>query len=194
MLRTKITNYKEYIMVGNVFVKNGLNLIYGASGLGKTFSTIKALNEDNITPYLIDFDNNLSPETTGLEFVHLDGVEILKLHKEDTEGIDIPDNGVFIVDTWQLFIDAGGTIDFLKEIAKLGNTVVIVAHNKDLATKQNIPDMDRRIANHMDSKLYLEYDKGSSTKTNPRPEGVNLHIEKLRNYAGDRIIPNWMRR
>ena len=188
-----ITDYKEYIMIGKVFVSNGLNLVYGASGTGKTISTIKALNEEGITPYLLDFDDNLSPEASNCNFYHVNGSAMFE-SKESLTSATIPTNSVIVVDTWQLFMTNGGHIDILREWAdKYNNTIIIIAHNKDLATRTDLPDMDSRIANHMSSKLFLEYDKGSKTKTNPRPEGTNLTVLKLRGYKGPRTIYNWMR-
>ena len=49
-------------MIAEVFRKNGINLVYGASGLGKTVSSVKAINSNGIKPILLDFDNNMSPE------------------------------------------------------------------------------------------------------------------------------------
>jgi len=180
-------------MIGNVFVSNGMNLIYGASGTGKTISTIKALNSDGITPFLVDFDDNLSPESSNCKFNHVNGSAMFK-SKQSLSSAVIPTDSVIIIDTWQLFITNGGSIDILVEWrTKYNNTIIIVAHSKELATRSDLPDMDSRIANHMHSKLFLEYDKGSRTKTNPRPAGTNLTVLKLRGYSGDRTIHNWMR-
>ena len=60
-------------MIANVFRKNGINLVYGASGLGKTVSSIKAINAEGIVPLLLDFDNNMSPENNKCEYVHING-------------------------------------------------------------------------------------------------------------------------
>lgn len=61
MLNYEIKQYEEVIMIAEVFRKNGINLVYGASGLGKTVSSVKAINSNGIKPILLDFDNNMSP-------------------------------------------------------------------------------------------------------------------------------------
>ena len=188
MLKHEITKYKELKMIGKVFANKGINLIYGESGSGKTVGTIKALNEDGITPILLDFDDNLSPENNECEYVHIDGSKYLKDSK-----VLIPSGKVIIVDTWQMFLINGGDIKDIYEIMKHDNTVIIVAHNKPIATKEDIPDIDHKYSNHFASKLCLEWDKGNGTKTNPRPKGFHLTVQKLRGYRGDRIIYNWMR-
>jgi hypothetical protein len=188
MYSHKINVYKDIVMLGKVFKKDGINLVYGESGLGKTVSTVKALNEDNVVPILLDFDNNNSPQSNGCEYIHIDGNSVLQ-----SKNITLPTGEVIIIDTWQTFTDAGGSIEFVKKLQSKNNTIVIVAHNKPLATRGDIPDMDNKIYNHLDSKLFLEYDKGSTVRSNPRPEGFNLHVLKLRGYDGSRIIKNWMR-
>lgn len=188
MLKNPILDYKEQVMLGKVFVEGGINLIYGASGTGKTVSTIKALNSDDIIPILLDYDDNLSPEANDCKYIHIDGLAYLG----DDKAV-MPTKKVIIVDTWQMLLTNGGSIRTIEAMHKAGNTVIIVAHNKPLATKTDVPDVDSRYANHFASKLFLEYDKGSTTKTNPRPEGFNLTVLKLRGYKGDRTIVNWMR-
>lgn len=178
-------------MLGKVFKKDGINLIYGESGSGKTVSTIKALNEDGIIPILLDFDNNLNPDKLGIKYIHIDGLKAMSALTENA-ATAISDS-VIIIDTWQLFVTNGYGIADAKKLQQHNNTIIIIAHNKDIATKTDIPDMDPKIVNHLDSKLYLEYDKGSTTKTNPRPEGYNLVVKKLRGYQGSRTIQSWMR-
>ena len=53
MFKHEITQYEEVVMIANVFRKNGINLVYGASGLGKTVSSVKAVNADGLKPILL---------------------------------------------------------------------------------------------------------------------------------------------
>jgi len=200
-------------MIGKVFVKNKVNFLYGESGLGKTISTIKALNEENICPILFDLDDNLNPETMGIEAIHVDGERFLRhLHQYDSlkEGdrnekdkVSVPDDSVIIVDTYKKlepwikkFKD-----DFSTDIVELLNarhrncTLIIIGHNVDIATKKDIPDAPSEFVNHCASKLFLSMvkytdmiDKKKIVSSEP-----TLKILKLRNYDGDRSIRNWMR-
>lgn len=196
MLKSRIIKYEEVIMLGKVFKKNGLNLVYGPSGVGKTISSIKALNAEDIEPVLVDFDNNNSPEFNNCNYKHINGIDVIdRIRSKDY--VEIIKDSVIVIDTWQLFLTNVGSakkaIEFLYLLVDNNNTVIVIAHNKDIATKTDIPDIDSKYVNHMDSKLFLEYDKGNSSKTNPRPEGYNLTVLKLRGYNGPRTIYNWMR-
>lgn len=173
-------------MLGKVFKEGGINLIYGESGTGKTISAIKALNEEGVTPILLDFDDNDSPEANECEYLHIDGSKYLL----DTDSV-IPTNEVIIIDTWQMLLTNGGRIEDVIKIKEAGNTVILIAHNKAIATKQDIPDIDPKYSNHFASKLFLQYSKGS--KPAAIPEGCHLTILKLRGYRGKRTIHNWMR-
>jgi len=185
MLSYNITAYKGITMVGKVFRENGINLIYGESGVGKTVSSVKALNKENLIPILLDFDDNDSPISQNIEFIHINGTKYIKNKSTAT----IPTNTIVIIDTWEMFLANNGTIEDIKRIRNNNNTVIIVAHSKDIATKRDIPDIDPKYSNHFASKLFLEY----KPKTTKADESFNLIIKKLRGYKGSRIIKNWMR-
>ena len=171
-------------MFGKVFRELGINMVYGESGIGKTISTIKALNEEGITPLLLDFDDNDSPTENKCKYIHINGdMYISKKHLSK-----IPTDSVIIVDTWQTYLDAGGTMEHLEAIRDNGNTIIIIAHSKPIATKKDIPDMDSKYANHLASKLYLEYVKPAKAA-----ESTNLIVMKSRGYKGPRVVKNWMR-
>jgi len=189
MLKHEITTYEEVIMIAQVFRKNGINLVYGASGLGKTVSSVKAVNLEGIKPILLDFDNNMSPEKNQCEYVHVNGPDFMKEYLAGNSSVKLPTDRVIIIDTWATFEANEGTIDHLKEFAKAGNTIIIIAHNLDLATRRDIPDMPAVIVNHIDSKLYLDHKYEAKTGNN----NYNLHVMKCRGYQGSRIIENWMR-
>jgi archaellum biogenesis ATPase FlaH len=184
-----ITEYKDIVMVGKVFKKNGISLIYGESGTGKTVSTIKAMNIEKIVPILLDFDNNQSPQENKCEYVHVNGTTALK-----DKDLILPMNSVVIIDTWAYYCKANPAINkmaFIDKLIEVGNTVIIIAHNKGIATKQDIPDMDEEIVNHLSAKLWLER-KGIIKKG--IGEIINiLHIYKCRGYSGKTTILNWMR-
>jgi len=185
MLGYEIKEYEEIIMIGKVFRKNGINMIYGESGVGKTISTVKALNTDSIVPILLDFDNNDSPDSQEVQFVHIDGDKYIK----NIDTSRTPTGEVIIIDTWQMFINSGGDMDIVNRILHAGNTVIIIAHSKDIATKRDIPDIEEKYSNNFSGKLYLEHIKGTSRT----PEAYNLVIKKLRGYVGAKTIENWMR-
>ena len=90
-------------MIAEVFRKNGINLVYGASGLGKTVSSVKAINSNGIKPILLDFDNNMSPEKNNCKYTHINGADFMKNYLNDNSSIILPKDQVIIVDTWATF-------------------------------------------------------------------------------------------
>jgi len=199
MLSNIITEYKEISMLGKVFKKDGINCLYGESGLGKTVSSIKALNEDGITPILLDFDGNDSQEANECKYTHVDGIKFIA--KYMTKEAIIPKGVVIVIDTWALFEPHyNANKDLLEDLHK-DNTLIIIAHNKDIATKKDIPAVPEVLINHWDAKLYMSFSNGTKGKaassTKPavlaKPASSNLTVMKLRSYKGPRVIPNWMR-
>ena len=193
MLNHVIKHYEGIVMLGKVFKYRGINCIYGSSGLGKTVSTVKALNEDDITPILLDFDNNNSPEENGCNYIHVDGKRFMASYSVN-EAV-IPRDRVIIIDTWAMFesyLKVPSNDKLLEDLSK-DNTIIIIAHNKDIASKRDIPDVPDELINHWDSKLFLWFDEGSKTKSNPRPPSYNLTVMKLRSYKGERVLIDWMR-
>ena len=184
-----ITEYKDIVMLGKVFAKGGISCLYGESGLGKTISTIKALNEEDIVPILLDFDNNNSPEQNGCNYEHIDGWKFMESFKDPEIATTIPRDVVIVIDTWAMFANYIDTLEDLRQ----DNTIIIIGHVLDIATKQDIPDFPTEFINHCQAKLFMSYDKGSSVKGKIRMPGPVLEVKKLRGYKGDKYIRNWMR-
>ncbi len=169
-------------MLAQVFRQNKINLLYGESGCGKTVSAIKALNAEGIEPILFDLDDNDSPAQNQCSYLHIDGYKALA-----NKTITMPIDRVIIVDTWHMFESAGGTIAKLELMAE-NNTVILIDHNKDIATKKDIPMMSEELVNHLGSKLWLERTYSTTKGTHH-----NLHIKKCRGYQGGSPIVEWMR-
>jgi len=193
MLKHTITTYKEINMIGGVFRQGGINCIYGASGMGKTISSIKALNQDGIIPILLDFDDNDSAEQNECQFKHVEGWDFMKAYKDPETATTIPRGEVIVIDTWHLFSDFYNEDPELLANLADGNTIIIIGHIVDIATKQDIPDIPSEFINHCHAKLFLSFDKGSSAKGKERLPGPVLEVKKLRGYKGPKLIRNWMR-
>ena len=173
MLKYEIKEYKKMELIGSLFEKGSVNLIYGESGVGKTITTMKLLNKQDIVPILIDYDNNRSPDENQCKYIHIDGYLMNKDNK-----LNIPIDKVIVIDTYSRYMDSGNTHDFLNKLSEHGNTVIVVAHNKNIATKRDIPDVDEQWSNHLGSKIWMDRTK----------VGANIHILKSRGYVGDRIV------
>jgi len=181
-LNYKIKDYTNVEFIGKVFRKGKLNCLYGKIGIGKTLSTIKALNKDNIVPILLDFDDHDSPKEMECKFIHYYGWSFMGGYQQKDSEITIPKDYVIVIDTWAMFKPYKGFIDVLLSNK---NTVILLGHTLDLASKQDMCDIDSELINHS-SKLYLSYDKGNKT----RDSGYILEIMKLRGYKGDMVDVN----
>jgi len=190
-----VEDYKPVELVGGVFRKGGINMIYGASGLGKTVSTIKALNAEDIEPILIDFDENDSPADNNCHYTHVLGTRAVAKGKD----LQVPSNCVIVIDTWVSATAVVGSestlLDWVKMLQGDTNTIILIAHNKDIATKKDIPDVDEKIVNQLSAKLHMYYQPGKAktAKTPAKPDSVGLEVLKLRGYKGPRKIMSWMR-
>jgi archaellum biogenesis ATPase FlaH len=191
------------MFIAKVFVKNKVNFLYGESGIGKTISTIKALNKDNITPYLIDFDDNPDPSNMGCKCELIDGnklsKELLKQIKENEVDMDLPEHSVLIIDTFSLADYYNSKflkevkIDYIEALKKIEKniTIIIIGHIQEIATRRDLPDAPQKFVNHCASKLLLTY----KNITIDREKYIvpTLVIKKLRGYDGERELFNWMR-
>jgi len=201
---------QEYIVkiepmerIGEVFSKNKLNLIHGVQGSGKSFSTIKCLNADGITPIHINLD-----DSTGLEELSTYNVRDsfmidflgCKLEKSDMKGF------VVIIDTYTRFeaeIFARGiitehiglfnliesTIDFYDNEV----TVIMIGHTAPFVGRDGIFNDNTFLDRGCAEELWLEKSTFKATKASPARTEYNLHVQKGRGFSGDRIINNWMR-
>jgi len=193
MLKYAIKSYEEIGMIGEIFVKNKINFLYGESGVGKTVSTIKAINKDNIEPILLDFDDNLSPKINECKYIHIDGYAFIDGYI-NSSNVELPKDEVVVIDTYIMFEPVMNKlleldIDLIELLIQNKNTLVLIGHNKDLATRRDIPDAPSEFVNHCASKLFVSRQKNPITKV-VQP---TLTVMKLRGYSGSREIYNWMR-
>jgi hypothetical protein len=65
-------------------IPSGVTVMYGASGVGKTYSLVKHLNRNGIKPILIDFDNN-SKVAEELDVEYADGYWQINMIRESID-------------------------------------------------------------------------------------------------------------
>ena len=197
MLSSIIKVYKEHIMIADVFPENGISLIYGASGIGKTITTIKHLNDVGITPIHFDLDSNIDPKEFGIDVIHIDGNDIIRRMADDEqlEPVALPAEGVMILDTWQLLSSAFGeesyAMRYAKKLRDNGMTVIIIGHENKHKNDRDNPDMSPEYANHLDAKLWFHTGRAVTTGKDKSPATYNLKVVKLRGYKGEPIIYEW---
>ena len=181
--------------VAGLFPKGKISLLYGDSGLGKTVSTVKALNAVGVVPILYDFDDNPVSDEVNCEYILINGENTLVRDGDTTDfrddNFEVPRERVFIIDTWSSFSEwfssERDAISFIKRnFIRNNNTVIIIGHAKDIATRRDIPMMDEVIANHLASKLWLR-----EPRAKEKAEKRVLEVKKLRGSNINRIA-GWM--
>lgn len=166
--------------------ENKILLIHGESGAGKTVFIVKHLNENGITPLLFDLDDNEAEELEGLNCKcdMVDGYAMLEsMEDADVEALK---GKVVIIDTWKLFqTEVGSEIlahEVLKNMCKLGVTVVVIAHTTPFSGQNDKPDVLDEIYRHIKGRLYIR------KTTLKNAVEYHLLIEKIRGYKGDKIV------
>lgn len=179
-------------MLTSLIEKNKLALVHGESGSGKTVFAIKHLNENNITPILVDFDDNSNEEMDKNEInaTIVDGYTFMHEMLDIEHGRELRESikgSCLIIDTWTLFCkemdyDEHQAKDMLEILSKAGFTIIILAHTKPFSGKEDVPDMDGKVYRHIKSRFYIR-------RTTLKSQiDYDLLIEKARGYKGSKII------
>ena len=164
--------------IGELIPVGKTTLLHGRSGSGKTMSIIKYLNENEVTPYFIDFDSN--DEYASMDIVHIDGYKLVDYTSDDTKKalIDSLTDGVVIIDTYALASKIFDVELFIDELNGYGITVIIIAHTVYYSGKPAEPACEVVFSNHVACRLHL-HNEVKKTKTD-----VYLEVEKLRGKIG----------
>ncbi len=209
MLNKHIIKEREIYHLADL-IPNGKTILYGQSGVGKTFSILKHFNKNKIKPILLDFDNNPKYD---FDYYHLDGVSVMKeffakYHRDKIDSdCDLMDSNIpLIIDTYAMLDKCLNSIPLKADLASdelMSNiemldifierfmlypddAIIFIAHTKNSRTDTH-PDIDDIFANNCDCKLRLVHD--ISKKIND----VYLIKEKSRLSSGDNIIWEWER-
>jgi archaellum biogenesis ATPase FlaH len=186
----------SYQRIAGLFPQHEITLLYGSYGTGKSYSTIKALNEAKIKPLYINLDHTAGLE--GLSFENLS--EGLLEHYKDITSITSED--VVIIDTYTQFVNTFAPshsprdiYNLIKDIQQSFNqcTLIVIGHSEDLATRNDLFKDNPMLIRNAAEALLLEKILYRATKTRSDYIEYKLRVLKGRGYKGPRIIQNWMR-
>lgn len=190
---------EEINMLTPYISENDTALIYGQSGSGKTQFIVNHLNENNIVPILIDFDNNQTSHFKAVnqksEVLIVEGVDFLSaiLKKSNSQLRQDLKGKVLILDTWVLinvwFNERGTPLTEQQVYKKLKTlkdniedcTIIIIAHADCFGSKEDKPEMDSAVYNHIDTRLNIKVHTTTTKRT------YTLFVEKVRGYTGEKI-------
>jgi len=189
----------NYTFIGGIIPKNEVTLIVGLPGSGKTYTTIKFLNQQNIIPIVANLDyspiNGLLANQYGEELV------IAALKEDAIEGIQ---DKVIIFDTYQRvseILDVEEDKKSKEKVAKAFEnlahkhqcTVIVICHPEDYVGKDGVFKDNKYLARNCAEYIYIDsiLPRGKTGTT----EDI-MHktvIKKGRGAGGERVIDNWMR-
>ena len=180
------------MMLSTYIEKNKITLIHGESGSGKSIFAVKELNEAGIKPVYIDFDDNELNEfrTLNCECDLIEGEtffdDFIGKNYYNLELWNHLKDKVVIIDTWTLFSAyCGSELNahrIVKDLIRLGSTVIILAHTTPYSGKEDKPEMEDKIYRHIKARLYIR-----RTTLKSKIE-YHLIIEKLRGHQGDKMM------
>ena len=198
ILPMKIKMLKFPKRIGNLIPLNHLTLLSGLPGTGKSYSLLKFLNENGISPVLfnLDYDSSLLPFT--LNASRDDSQELEYLVNNEFSNIQ---GSVIVLDTYQeckriLGLEAVKKqetfVHQLQVLCREQNcTIIVVGHPTDLVGSTGIfkdnPALVRNCYEHLHLDKVIDKRKKPSTTT------FTLYVNKGRGIGGSKIIHDWMR-
>lgn len=188
----KITSYSR---IGNIIPRNEVTAIVGLPSVGKTHTVIKFLNQEGITPIVINLDE--SPHDDSLNVISLPGSQIHNLDKFT----DLADK-VIIIDTYQLMMDELGFDNTESEQKKISRslirtahekqvTIIVLAHTEDFASKEGIFTANPFLIRDCAEQIIMQSKQTNKIKDNE--VSYCSTVKKGRGIGGTKIIDNWMR-
>lgn len=200
----RICNMSQYILktvprIGGIIPKNQLTLLTGLPGSGKSYTLIKFLNSEKITPiyFNLDYDSTIPNE---LKIFHADPSWIKELLKKEIK--DLKDQVVVIDPYINMMLDvfkSGNTLENQNIVVKLlielcheeSCTIVVVGHSEDFVGKDGIFRDNTLLIRKAYEHIHVEV-------IMPRGKTVKdilyrTFIKKGRGIGGVKMIENWMR-
>lgn len=196
LLKKKRLEIEKVDRIGGLIPIGKLTLVSGLPGAGKSYSIIKFLNENDVTPIYFNLDEteigDLKTEMFGSE----DLMDLLKFNYIDL------DNQVIVLDTYTRIeqISNIGKDELAKILEDLCSkyknlTLILLAHPEEFVGKDGVFKDNPMIARNCYEFLHLEKQISSSTAKGVTTKTLKfwLYVNKGRGYDGDRVIENFMR-
>jgi len=189
----------NYTFIGGIIPKNEVTLIVGLPGTGKTYTTIKFLNSEDIIPIVANLD--YSPIDGLLANQYGEELVIAALKENNISGLK---DKVVIFDTYQRLseiLEIDETRKSKETLAKALEdlahshqcTVIIICHPEDYVGKDGVFKDNKYLARNCAEYIYMDsiIPRGKSGETKDITH--KTIVKKGRGSGGERVITNWMR-
>jgi hypothetical protein len=195
---TSMSMMPEHKRIADIFPENGISIVLGEIGIGKTYSTLLALKLARIVPYWFNLDKcNMQPDFTDQDVKNCTDVNQLMNLVLNSNVMPPRDMEVLMIDSLtRLKPIMDSQSDFvagLERLTQYGITIILTAHPEKLATAK-VPVLKGwdYIMDTCDELMYLDR---YTTMKDKKAYGRNpyLRLVKARMYKGNNPIHNWMR-
>lgn len=199
ILPTPAMKISNYVRIGNIIPKSSLTLVTGLPATGKSFTTLKFLNQEGIKPFVF----NLDEDPSQLQFKTIGMTSDREALKAFINGeIEDLDNEVIVIDTYSRLIAELGIqnteqeqrwiTDTLLNLCKSkGYTIIIIGHPEDYVGKSSIFKDNQSLVR--DCHEHIHFDKTMPTGKNIQNISYATYINKGRGIGGSSVIENWLR-
>ncbi len=184
--------------IAGIIPINKLTLLTALPGSGKSYSLLKFLNINQITPILFNLDEDAALQDFAVyNFTDPDILRsVMSGEAEDLKGT------VIVIDTYIRLLDVLGTPENTKEIqiniaqkleqlCKLYEcTIIVIGHPEDYVGRSSIFKDNQYLVRCAAEHLHI--DKILSTKKGSQPE-YRMYVNKGRGISGSKIYEDWLR-
>ena len=185
-------------LIGGILPKNRLTLMHGAQGSGKTYSLIKMLNTEGISPVYLDFDH--TDGISNLNYTRINSTFFNKMLSKE-ECVDLKGK-VVVLDTYSRVhadlltkgLTEKGIFNVFEELITFYDiTFVVIGHTRAFVGKDGIFQDNMHLVRGCSEELFLEKTVYKKNKAGDPRVTFTLHVCKGRGSGGAKPIDNWMR-
>ena len=184
--------------IAGIIPINRLTLLTALPGCGKSYSLLKFLNLNHITPIFFNLDEDAAlQEFSMYNFTDPDILKSIMLGEAE----DLKDT-VIVIDTYIRLLDVLGVsentketqIEVAQQLEKLCEyyqcTIIVIGHPEDYVGRSSIFKDNQYLVRCAAEHVHI--DKILSTKKGSQPE-YRMYVNKGRGISGSKIYEDWLR-
>ena len=197
----KTMSYTAYTRIGNIIPKHKLILVTGLAGTGKSYGLLKFLNLNNVSPIVMNLDED--PTFVNFDTVGMTSDATFIDHFLKGDFTDMQDQ-VIVIDTYIRLLDyvkkLPNDLEFqqqfaetcIKLVQQYNCTIIIVGHTEAYVTKGTVAFRDNPfLARNCHEHLHFDCFTPTGVKSaNPH---YRMTVMKGRGIGGVSMYENWLR-
>lgn len=197
----KTMSYTSYTRIGNIIPKHKLILVTGLAGTGKSYSLLKFLNLNHVSPIVMNLDED--PTFLNFDTVGMTSDKNFIQHFFDGDFTDMQDQ-VVVVDTYIRLLDyvkkLPNDLEFQQQFAEVclqlvnnyNCTLIIVGHTEAYVTKGTVAFRDNPFLAR-NCHEHLHFDCFTPTGVKAADPHYRMTVMKGRGIGGVVMHENWLR-